>query len=594
MYIVDMPTRGESKMEQVEKLEKKINPFVNFMQQYDLTTADYSKIFDEHTTTIQYNIDTNINQQIINIFQEAPRSVIITGNAGDGKTRICRNVYEAISKKTFQGWPESGIDEFVVNNYTIRIIKDLSELQDHIILEELKRLQESLLSLTKIYYLIAANEGKLTYFLTKYPELTNLKEVIIPQFSPIHKQQFDQLQVFNLLHVSSSVYAQRIISEWNQEENWQVCSGCNKQKQCIINHNHRALSTKKTAGRLLGVYRSLDGKHGHMTMRELLIHLAYTHTGGLYCRDIHNSDSKELQQQAKKVYYENFFGHNIAKEVFEEIAGIQEMRAFDPGYLSDSMIDDFIMNGDLSNQETSLSHQELFGESIDTEYGYFYEELRKYRLNYRSDEDEGKKIAEKWLPRLRRKYYFEYKSSKSIEKLVPYRYRKIFLDILKSPEKMSLDIKRDLVSGVNTYFSKRLVYSPSHALYVTSENLFVHDVINSGDIRFEVSPSDLNLDRKASYFTMKIKGVTLNINLLTFEYLLRLANGGMFNVLKEDIEILLNNFRNKLISLSQTEGSVLKILKFDTSHGAFVLKEIQIQTDDETEQEEEEEDEYEW
>ncbi|MFP9128874.1 hypothetical protein [Niallia sp. BSM11] len=586
-------------MEPIQTLEKKINPFVNFMQQYDLTTADYSKIFDEHTTTIKYNIDTSINQQIIDIFQESPRSVIITGNAGDGKTRICRNVYETLSEDGFKGWPESGIEELTINNYTIRIIKDLSELQDHIILEELKRLQNSFQSITNVYYLIAANEGKLTYFLAKYPELSNLKDVIIPQFSPTYEQQLGQLQVFNLLHVSSSIYAQKIMEQWNQEDNWQICSGCNKQKQCIIYNNHKALSTKKTAGRLLGVYRSLDGKHGHMTMRELLIHLAYTHTGGLYCRDIHDSNPKELQQQASKVYYENFFGHNVASEVFEEISGIQEMRAFDPGYLSDSMIDDFIMNGDLSNQETSLSHKELFGESIDTEYGYFYEELRKYRLNYRSDEDEGKKIAEKWLHRLRRKYYFESnnprnKANKSIENLIPYRFRKNFLDILRKPERLTLDTKRELVSGLNTYFSKRMVYSPSHSLYVTSENLYVHDVINTGDINFDVSPNNPNIDRKSSYFTMKIKDVTLNINLLTFEYLLRLANGGMFNVLKEDIEILLNNFRNKLISLSQTEKSVLKILKFDANQGAFVLKEIQIQADEEFEEEEEEEDDYEW
>ncbi|MEM1501941.1 hypothetical protein RG959_00830 [Domibacillus sp. 8LH] len=575
-------------------MKNQVNPFVNFMQQYDLTTADYSKIFDEHTTTIQYNIDTNINKQIINILKESPRSIIITGNAGDGKTRICRNVYDALSSNPFQGWPQTGIEEFNFQNYKIRIIKDLSELKDDVILRELSNLYKSLRDETNTYYLIAANEGKLTYFLTKHEELYGLKDIIVPQFSPIHKEKNNKLEVFNLLHASSSIYAKKIVEEWNKEEHWEICSSCAKQNQCIINHNHRSLLNNKTTNRLLGVYRSLDGKHGHMTMRELLIHLAYTHTGGLHCRDIHAADPAELQKQSKKVYYENLFGHNTSKEMFEEISGIQEIRAFDPGYLSDSLIDDFILNGDLSREDLKEMHQDLFGSSVDTEYGYFYEELKRYRLNFRSDEDEGKKLSEKWLPRLRRKYFFESKNSKSIEKLIPYRYRKTFLDILRKPGNLSLDIKRDLIAGLNTYFSKKLVYSSANALYVTSENLFVHSEINFSDIHFDVQETLDEYDRRPSHFTMRVKDVHLNINLLTFEYLLRLANGGMFNVLREDIEILLNNFRNKLISIEQEDKSILKILKFDSAHGAFVLRQIEIKPASDPEDEDEDEDDEEY
>ncbi|WP_100401882.1 hypothetical protein [Bacillus sp. FJAT-42315] len=562
-------------------MEKQINPFVTFMQQYDLTTADYSKIFDEHTTTVEYNIGTNINEKIISILRDAPKSIIITGNAGDGKTRICRNVYDELASSEFKGWPSNGMEEFEYKDYKIRIIKDLSELRDEVILDELLKLQKLLQSeQPNTHYLIAANEGKLTYFLTKYSELSLLHDEIIPQFSPMSiNVNNNNLQVFNLLHSSSSIYAQKIVKEWNRGENWEMCSNCLKQNQCIIYHNHKSLVEKRTGVRLNRIYRSLDGNHGHMTMRELLIQLAYTHTGGLHCVDVHRADSHELQEQSKKAYYENFFGHNLPNEIFEEISGIQEMRAFDPGYVSDSVIDDFILNGDLSSAEESILHQDLFGKHIDTEYGYYYEELKKYRLNHRSDEDEGKKLTEKWLPRLRRKYYFEFSKPQVIENLVPYRYRKKFLDILKSSDELDLDTKRDLISGLNTYFSKRMVYSASHALYVTSENLYVHEIINFSDITFIVPKSLEEYDRKNSYFIMKIGAIQLNINLITFEYLLRLANGGMFNVLKEDVEILLNNFRNQLIANKTEESSILRILKFNSNLGAFELKEIQIQTD---------------
>ncbi|MGB3261750.1 hypothetical protein, partial [Paenisporosarcina sp.] len=558
-------------------MEKKINHFVSFMQQYDLTTADYSKIFDEHTTNVQYNIDTNVNNEIIKILKETPKSIIITGNAGDGKTRICRNVYDELASDQFEHWSKEGIEEIQYENFKLKIVKDLSELRDEVILKELLILQDILEDKIKgTHYLIAANEGKLTHFLLKYPNLEKLRDVVIPQFSE-NAESDSNLKIFNLLHSSSSIYAKKIVDEWNKDENWEVCNRCLSKDYCVINDNYQSLSSKTTAVRLNRIYRSLDGNQGHMTMRELLIHLAYTFTGGLHCREVHSASPNELQTQSKKAYYENFFGHNLPKEVFEEITGVQELRAFDPGHISDSAIDDFILNGDLESNDLSEMHKGLFGDNIDTEYGYFYQELREYRLNYRSDEDAGKKLAKKWLPRLRRKYYFESREKDSIEKLVPYRYRKLFLDILKSPNKLDLEIKKELIDGLNVYFSKKMVYSPSNALYVTSENLFVYEVINFSDVKFDIPSDNPNVDQKNSYFVLKVDDRELKVNLLTFEYLIRLANGGLFNVLKEDVEILLNNFRNQLITNKNTKSSILRILKFNGSIGAFVLKEIQIQ-----------------
>lgn len=313
--------------------KEKINPFVDFMHQYDLTTADYSKIFDEHTKKIEYSIDTNINQKIIDELSTSPRSIIITGNAGDGKTRICRNVYDQLVEKEFEGWPESGIEEITYKDYTIRIIKDLSELRDEIIVSELKKMQETLQETEpKLYFLIAANEGKLTHTLVKYPELKSLKDVIIPQFMSPKKEfkEAEHVKVYNLLYASSSIYAEKIIEGWNEEENWSICGECSSRHKCIINDNHVAMSNKMTRNRMMRMYKSLDMNGKHMTMRELLIHLAYTHTGGMTCRNIHEaSQSEAIEELAKKSYYENFFGNNLRPEVFEEISGIQEFKSLE-------------------------------------------------------------------------------------------------------------------------------------------------------------------------------------------------------------------------------------------------------------------------
>lgn len=567
-------------------MQNQVNPFVSFMHQYDLTTADYSKIFDEHTKKIEYSIDTNINKKIIEELSISPRSIIITGNAGDGKTRICRNVYDQLVEEEFKGWPESGIAEISYKNYRIRIIKDLSELKNEVIVEELKKLQDSLENdESKVYFLIAANEGKLTHTLVKYPELNKLKSVVIPQFISNNKEleMTKEIKVYNLLYASSSIYAEKIVEGWNEEQNWDICNDCSSKNVCIINSNHLALSDKTTKNRMMRMYKSLDMNGKHMTMRELLIHLAYTQTGGMACKDIHEaSNSESIQASAKKSYYENFFGNNLRPEVFEEIGGIQEFKSLDPGYISDSLIDDFLLNGDLSsNEQIKDTHHTLFGKDIDVENGAYYEDVKMYRSNIHGDNVNGVELMNKWFPRLRRKYYFESQDNKKVEKLIPYRHRYDFISILHRG-KIEHSIKVKLVDGLNTFFAKRMVYSPSHQLYVSSDSLLVHQIIGLDQVEFHIQGKNETIDQTGTKLTLSVQGVELAINLVTFEYLMRLSNGGMLNVLREHVEILLNSFRNRLISLKKQDENILQILKFDRVQGAFVLETIEINENGDT------------
>lgn len=567
-------------------MQNQVNPFVSFMHQYDLTTADYSKIFDEHTKKIEYSIDTNINKKIIEELSTSPRSIIITGNAGDGKTRICRNVYDQLVEEEFKGWPESGIAEISYKNYKIRIIKDLSELKNEVIVEELKKLQDSLENNeSKVYFLIAANEGKLTHTLVKYPELNKLKSVVIPQFISNNKEleMTKEIKVYNLLYASSSIYAEKIVEGWNEEQNWNICNDCSSKNICIINSNHLALSDKTTKNRMMRMYKSLDMNGKHMTMRELLIHLAYTQTGGMACKDIHEaSNSESIQGLAKKSYYENFFGNNLRPEVFEEIGGIQEFKSLDPGYISDSLIDDFLLNGDLSsNEQIKNTHQTLFGKDIDVENGAYYEDVKMYRSNIHGDNVNGVELMNKWFPRLRRKYYFESQDNKKVEKLIPYRHRYDFISILHRG-RIEHSIKVKLVDGLNTFFAKRMVYSPSHQLYVSSDSLLVHQIIGLDQVEFHIQGKNEAIDQTGTKLTLSVQGVELAINLVTFEYLMRLSNGGMLNVLREHVEILLNSFRNRLISLKKQDENILQILKFDRIQGAFVLETIEINENGDT------------
>lgn len=571
-------------------MENMRNPFVEYMASYDLTTADYTKIYDEYTSGEQFTINSAMNETIVKQMQTNPISIIITGNAGDGKTRICRNVYAALTDHGLEKWDESGIEEVKVGDKTIRIIKDLSELQDDVIISELLNLKQSMNS-EDTFYLIAANEGKLTHALLQDPRLESLFNLIIPQLVDASAEKPNNLHVYNLLHTSSSIYARDILKKWNDDENWLPCQSCKQQQNCIIYHNHQKLKQKEVRKLIDRIYRSLDTTQVHMTIRELLIQLAYTHLGGLKCEDIHKAENADLQRQAKKVYYENFFGHTAPDTLFEDIPAFSEIRKYDAGLLSNSKVDDFILNGDLSGDTSREQHNKLFGNAIDTEYGYFKQDL----LNYRSlanHENSGEHLANYWLPRLRRKYYFEIttlnedETATKIEKanersMIAYKYRVTFLGIL-SRKRVDLRYQKELIKGLNYYFAKQIVSSPENSLYVVSDKLFVHRIITASEMKWDVDIADKATDYKESYMYLKINEVVLKVNLVLFEYLMRLANGGLPHILNDDVEILLNNFKNNIIMHNSNESDMLQILKYSSKKDAYELREIEVTRSDDS------------
>ena len=130
---------------------------------------------------------------------------------------------------------------------------------------------------------------------------------------------------------------------------------------------------------------------------------------------------------------------------------------------------------------------------------------------------------------------------------------------------------------MNNYFSKQLVYSPENALYVVSEKLFVYRIVNFSDIVWETEKSNDYYDRRASVYYIRIGEAKLKIDLSVFEYLCRIADGGLRHILHEDVEIRLQNFKNKLISSNNDSNeSLLQILKYDRKRDAYMLRKIEI------------------
>ncbi|MED2971799.1 ATP-binding protein [Fictibacillus sp. B-59209] len=557
------------------------NDFVYYLDQFNVLSPNHAKIYDEYTNSAEkfaFTIDTKVEDYLERIFLENPRSVILTGNAGDGKTRLCRQIYNSLGKENLMEWPESGIINLTFSKGVVRIVKDLSELKDEVIYQELKELDKYIGSThkEKIYYLIAANEGKLTKFLSQYDELGNLREMVKSRFQSFENND-NNLSIINLLDVTSSVYVEKVLKEWNKEENWDICKECPMNKRCIIYHNHRKSSEDTVQNSMVNQYRTLDYLNTHITMREMLIHNSYVLTGGYTCSDIYDADYKELAEQTKKVYYQNFYGHGVSHEAFSEMKAMKVFKSLDPGEYSHSVVDDFIINGDISgNDQLEAKHKEIFDNSIDLQFGYFLKQLKLYRDHNKTSDHS---LIAKWIPQLRRKLFFELGDLEqiNIKALLPFEYVEDYEKLFNDRQKQNL-IRKDLSNGLNRAFSKKLVENNKTAqILATSENLLIHESFQNKRISFIEEAERKDLDRRPSIFKLIVDDeVELTVNLFLFEFLMRLNGGSTLNILQQEVDILIDTFKNELIQISDPNDYELNILRLDRNKGLFIEDTIMI------------------
>lgn len=556
------------------------NSFVYYLDQFNILSPNHSKIYDEYTFDTEYSkysftIDTTVKKQLLKMYKNNPKSVILTGNAGDGKTRLCRAVHDDLNENKLEDWPQNGIIDLSFGQGTLRIVKDLSELRDEVILKQLRELQESIRDKSKkIYFLIAANEGKLTKFLSKESELHELKEITLARLEN-HNNNNDELAVINLLDITTSVYVEEVLNEWNGEDNWRICSECDRKNSCVIFLNHKRISQEIIKKRLLEKYRILDYLERHVTMRELFIHLSYIITGGLVCDDIHNAHYENLSAQSQKIYYENFYGNYANSNAFSEMDVIDAFRMIDPGLLSQSEIDDFIINGDICGvKDLENLHKEIFNQDLDIGHGYFLRKLKVYRDHHGMVNND---FIDQWIPKLRRKLYFEIEDDKGLDRktLLPFQYihhyEKLFND-----EREKAHVKTKIVNGLNRSFTNKLV-EPSKNLIASSQDLMIYDEFKPRQVKIFDEKTREDIDFLPSKYLIKVEDdVTLPMNLYIFEYLMRIGSGGTHNILSEETNILIDTFKNELLKISEPEEYVLNILRLDRETGLYTGDQINL------------------
>ena len=525
-------------------------------------TSQNKASYDEHVSRYvkklgvkEINIDNGLFIKLFNTFREDPKSIIISGSAGDGKTYLLRKLYESFDGNTSK-WSKDYIPELIYNNKKIKFIKDFTEIESKDKIDVLNGLYQSIYKDTNELYIIAANDGILTDTLREYiKENDYFSELLNNIEKNIENNGANtELTLLDLSQTSSYKNFELLLNEVLKscDEYESDCpSLVNNDIFCPIHSNIELLKQSHIQKQLISVIRSCDLNYNHITLRKLFMLisnmiLGYKGEKRIFtcCNDAIEY-FKESHQKSDASFYNNIFADNLSKSKQEQ-SPFKELRELKIGYETTNNIDNFILFGD-------IKHSELYMKELLNPFFNFntFNGVRENYLN-ESDEDISNEI-QKYLIFLRRHLFFNYQKEIILDNiticskdLITYEYSEVFYTEVITPLKQNLKVSKhiikDLALGLNRVFLGELLSKDANdKLYIAtsltgttsklSSEILSSIVFNQKHINQGIHLQIINgfddeycrINLEIEYNSKSI--VKLEMDLHMFEFLQRIADG---------------------------------------------------------------------
>jgi len=395
------------------------------------------------------------------------RLVVITGNAGDGKTAFLQRLERQAADI------QADFDPPLVNGRRFRLrgktyltnydgSQDEGEQASDEVLEDFfapyagedtGAWQEDQVRL------IAINEGRLVDFLAasrgRFPLLQRIVSAGLVTTSPQHGVAVVNLNLRSVVAAGEgleafdgdprggdeSIFA-RLIRRLTHESFWEACESCDLADRCYVLHNIRtfqdATAGPKVIERLKTLY-TLTHLRGrlHITLRDLRSAIAFMLAGTRDCRGIHGLyQSGDRQTIAQGFYFNAWMGGG--RSTSDRLLSL--LREIDVGASSDPRLDrgiDFV---------SPVAERGLF--RLDRRAGYEREVLRRLfddlprDLSGRPSEDRAS-AHRAYVAMVRRRAYFERRDS-GWRQMLPYRSAKRLLGLLRERTPLQEELPRVL------------------------------------------------------------------------------------------------------------------------------------------------------
>jgi hypothetical protein len=540
-------------------------------------------------------LETRTEQFVRSRFaRDNPPSIILTGNAGDGKTYLCRQIVSAFTGRPVAEWSDHLDWSIAHNGLTLRVVKDLSEMTE----EAGARILYDLFvnwraEQPRTVFLIAANEGRLRAVLQR-ERLEELFQEIDRQLREGPVLDHERLVVLNLNQVTTSTYVPAALEWLTDPGHWETCIGCIARDACPIRFNASRLASAHVVSRMQRLYQILEHLGIHVTIRDMLIHLAYTVTGGLNCAGVINRMPQDWEPY-HFVYYENVWGESANEYFRRKAVVLRHLRRLNVGQKSVLEVDDFIVNGHHANPADQMIHDRLFAPALDVGGQHFAQERKAYLYGGASvPHPEEEHPLMRWLPRCRRKLFFEWQHA-AADRLFPFQHLSEYFRLLGSDQALLTRYHHEIILGLNRAFSS-LYLTNADALYVTAQYAHAVEqpmplvrikipadnvVLQPASVQTDAFDHELTTLRLVIYPPPGVQDepVTWTVNLLRFEYLLRRARGSTPGILAEECDLSIRQLKDTLLSRFATEQQPGRIDFFAADRNRYTFRTLWVDSE---------------
>lgn len=448
LRIVPEPASVPIQRQLVEVQRPNTNPFVRHL------LSLYSQ--SQHTNAGTRGLDDLGAQTYVKTFldkQLGPailrgdfQLVIISGNAGDGKTAFIQQMAKNAERAGATIQHQTNGYTFILHGRTFLSNYDGSQdegeqINDDVLLAFLDPFQgmDEAQWNNKETRLIAINEGRLIDFLTEhqqhFPRLTELAREGLNGVGTASHVAIINLNLRSVVATGSegepSIF-DRLLRRMLNQQFWQPCESCDLKQRCYIYHNTRTLMDStagaKTIERLKTLYTitHLRGQL-HVTLRDLRSALAYMLVGTRDCDDVHKlyneGTSTSIQQILDGFYFNAWMGGTYPTQ--DRLIAL--LREIDVGEVSNAELDrsfDFLEPTAREMARFSYANRASYDDMLLEKH--FRQLSREYSKPTRQKSIEQHRH---YVAMLRRRHYFECRDE-SWQAMLPYRHYPAFLALI--------------------------------------------------------------------------------------------------------------------------------------------------------------------
>ena len=455
-------------------MAKEINGHVNRLHRYLPFSPSHDQIYEEYQSTDDaLNLKTEALDYLEGAISSGAKLIILTGDAGHGKTHLCRRLLEKhfgysqeeARQKINELCDGSALIGENTGRIPLRIYKDFSEMTVGVASEQIEVEAGS-----DAVTIICANEGRLRAVLEYGKELPgsqNLLERFRDSFVDGLASSDGQVHIINLNYQSVASDHQNslvnlAIRSWVDGKRWSVCQHCDSRDFCPILFNRKQLSASSSdqatirLSRIDTLFATVERLGSVVTIREILMAIAYLITAGLGCENVHQKlSNRKRGWQSKYTFYNSMFDPppELNSDKLKKIPVLADFSKLDPGQRSIREIDEMLLNDQGIFDEHLPDLQFVYrgaDSSIDVDAANGIDEVignprnRKERVNEAA-------FVQDVVRSLRRKFFFEDPSENVMQKL-GFEYGDDFLNVFKGqmPATQMRSLKNRIVAGLHT------------------------------------------------------------------------------------------------------------------------------------------------